>query len=359
MKSREVSGENSGNATGGEWDSLGDVPFFGEDPFKKKHDDNRKERKKHEEQIALRRDKKAKSRVENEEFLKEYLDVRDRYEVSKKANEEEAFKFKSEFEKRATGEEDFEEWIARGEEGISKTTVEYEGAEIPVYTLDGHEFLFLVHNIGYRATDTLTTNREAREHSNALLENPSLFETKAKRVNALSGGGKYGSRYSANISTSLVSNKIPNEFSGAGTARRVDPTDVIYGFSKIGRRNIIGAENTDARTTQGMTSNWHGYSDMMPPSVMGIDELEEDGLERQRKGIKSIYNYNEVAIDRYEPDSDSPLRPDMIIISKQGLWGTIPERQLKHAKHFGIPIVILDENAYIERNRQDIGDKAA
>ena len=175
MKSREVSGENN-NSTDSEWDSLEEVPFFGEDPYRKKHDENKKERKEHEERIALRRDKKEK-------LFEEYLERRDRYEASKKANEEEAFKFKSEFEKRATGEEDFEEWIARGEKGISKTTVEYEGAEIPVYTLDGHEFLFLVHNIGYRATDTITTNREAREHSNALLENPSLFENKEKRVN--------------------------------------------------------------------------------------------------------------------------------------------------------------------------------
>ncbi len=353
MKLKEIREDKNGNAVDGEWDSLGDVPFFGEDPYRKKHDENKKERKEHEEQIALRRDKKEK-------LFEEYLERRDRYEVSKKANEEEAFKFKSEFEKRATGEEDFEEWIARGEEGISKTSVEYEGTEIPVYTLDGHEFLFLVHNIGYRATDTLTTNREAREHSNALIENPSLFETKAKRVNIPSSGkDTYGTGDSANISMSLVSDKVPNEFCGSGTRNNGGSINVVYGFSRIGRRKIIQSNSIDTRTPQGMTSNWRGDSGLIP-SIMGIDKLEECGLEHQRKGTSNVTGkYNEVAIDRYEPDSDSPLRPDMIIISKLCLGSVIQDLQLKHAKHFGIPIVILDEQAYMERNRQGISDKAA
>ena len=121
---------------------------------------------------------------------------------------------------------------------------------------------------------------------------------------------------------------------------------LFYGFSDIGRRKIIAADAKDAAVEQSYTGNIDSSSPT--PTIYSIPEIEQPALDGQKKEGMSFYgNNNEIAIDRYEEDSDKPLLPQFIFVpAERG----INELVLRHAKYYGIPIVVVDEKAYIKKN---------
>jgi len=310
--------------------------FFGEGDSAR-HSENADIRAAHEKAIKAARVEKKKL---NDQMIKEMVDAdaaMARYKTKREM-------FKLDFENMATGVDDFEDWVIMGEDGISKESVEYEGETIPVYHLTGHNFCFLVHDIGYRTRDK-NKYKESAERAFKQLDDPSVFMTRAKKHNQVSRDGGYGEEYSVNISTSLLTDKMPD-----GHAQRGDNYDrtrhLFYGFSDIGRRKIIAADAKDAAVKQSYTGNIDSSSPT--PTIYSIPEIEQPALDNQKKEGMSFYgNYNEIAIDRYEEDSDKPLLPQFIFVpAERG----INELVLRHAKYYGIPIVVVDEKAYIKKN---------
>ena len=155
--------------------------------------------------------------------------------------------FRMDFNERATGPEQFAEWIASGEDGISEEEIEFEGKTIKVYHLTGHEFLALVHCIDYRGSKAdKIIYPEVYEKSKAIRDDPSNWKTVASENNPQNISNGLAKTSSANnISSSLVSNKVPDGH--WGDSERA----IYYGFSNIGHRGIIKAGRGDMGVHQG------------------------------------------------------------------------------------------------------------
>ncbi|MBR6961520.1 hypothetical protein IKH79_02020 [Candidatus Saccharibacteria bacterium] len=314
--------------------------FFGEGDSAR-HSENADIRAAHEKAIKAARVEKKKL---NDQMIKEMVDA-DAAIAKYKTNRE---MFKLDFENRATGVDDFEDWVIMGEDGISKESVEYEGEMIPVYHLTGHNFCFLVHDIGYRSEEgerMKPAHGESIARSLRQLDDPGAFVTRAKKHNQVSRYGDFGKEYSVNISTSLLTDKMPDGHAQRGENYNRE-RHLFYGFSDIGRRKIIAADAKDAAIRQSYTGNIDSSSPT--PTIFNIPELEQAALANQKdEGVSFHGNYNEIAIDRYEEDSDKPLSPQFIFVpAERG----INELVLRHAKYYGIPIVVVDEKAYIKKN---------
>lgn len=237
--------------------------------------------------------------------------------------------FRMDFNKRATGPEQFAEWIASEEDGISEEEIEFEGKTIKVYHLTGHEFLALVHCIDYRGSKAdKIIYPEVYEKSKAIRDDPSNWKTVASENNPQNISNGLAKTSSANnISSSLVSNKVPDGHWG-------DSEEAIYyGFSNIGHRGIIKAGRGDMGVHQGWTSNIEDEADVRP--IQTIDIIEESN------------GPNEVAFNRYEEDNGHSLSPSFIYCPN-GIKTVddLTNAQKHHAAYFNVPIVILHKEAY-------------
>ena len=266
--------------------------------------------------------------------------------------------FRLDFNERATGPEQFEEWIAAEEDGISEEEVDFEDKKIKVYHLTGHRFLCLVHCINYRNAADAIVYPETYKRSMAIQDDPSNWGTTPVSNNPKNENtGRRKTGFANNISTSLVSDKVPN---GSWIDGR---KAIYYGFSNIGLRGVITASYRDTHTQQGWTSkvqdeDFHsvtptGYvSPAMQPGWTDDAHGEGSGEWRTIQTIDTIESFdtcNEVAIDRYEEDSGRPIMPAFIYCpNTTGTVEDLTEAQMRHAAFFGIPIVIMHRDAYEE-----------
>ena len=296
MGNGEISEETTRNENDGLWDSVADVPF------------------------KTWADEVEDKKVKRKEAL-------DSYRAASEA-------FRMDFNERATGPEQFAEWIASEENGISEEEIEFEGKKIKVYHLTGHEFLALVHSIDYRKSSSYAGSSlsKAHEKSRAIRNNPNNWATMPTENNPRNVDNGLGkSDLASNVSTSLASDKAPFGY-------WVDDRDsVYYGFSNLGHRRIITAGYGDRGVHQGWASNIENEEDVR--TIQTIDEIE--------KNFK-VGNGNEVAIDRYEEDSGQPILPDFIYCPELPTYSTdeLADDQKRHAAYFNIPIVILHRDAY-------------
>ena len=265
--------------------------------------------------------------------------------------------FRMDFNERATGPEQFADWIASGEEGITEEEIEFEGKKIKVYHLTGHEFLALVHCIDYRGSKAYEIcYPKIYEKSKAIRDDPSnwgIVPPDNNPQNENTGTAKTAKTNSSNnISASLVSNKVP------GGHWVEDKRAIYYGFSNLGLRGIITAGSHDMRTQQGWTSrvnneDFHEVAPSRQTREWTDSGIEKAGSPRAIPTIEEIEKQNrsnEVAIDRYEEDTGRPLTPDFIYCPEliTGSVGELTDDQKRHAAYYGIPIVILHRDAYGE-----------
>lgn len=266
--------------------------------------------------------------------------------------------FRMDFNERATGPEQFAEWIASEEDGISEEEIEFEGKKIKVYHLTGHEFLFLVHCINYRTKADAKRWPGVYEKSKAILDNPGNWmsipiDNNPKNINTF--GIKTGD--ANNVSASLVSDKIPNGHQGDEEAQ------IYYGFSDLGHRGVITASYRDMHTQQGWTSRVDGKNDFHevipaknanPATIPGwTDDArgEKIGDWRTIQTIDTIEKHDgggEVAFDRYEEDNGRSISPSFIYCPNFSTYSAdeLTDDQKRHAAYFNIPIVILHRDAY-------------
>jgi hypothetical protein len=276
------------------WETVGDVPFSGEEDWAGELHDEMEKR---------------------EEALSQY-----------RAKSE---AFRMDFNERATGPEQFEEWIRTGEEGISVEEIEYEGKKIKVYHLTGHKFLALVHTIDYRGSKAdKIVNPEVYKKSRAIRENPGAWVTTPKENNPENvSNGLAKSPTANNVSSSLVSDEVPEGSWGD------DEKAIYYGFSNLGLRGIIASGRGDRGVHQGWTSEITDEKDVR--EINTIDDIEKANT------------VNEVAFDRYDEDNGRPILPDFIYCPN----GTttvddLTDDQKRHAAYFDVPIVIMHMDAY-------------
>ncbi len=288
------------------------------------------------------------SEIENKKTKKK--EAIDSYEAASEA-------FRMDFNERATGPEQFDEWINSGEDGISREEVEYKDQKIKVYHLTGHSFLSLVHCINYRTKADGILWPGVYEKAKAIQDNPSnwsniALENNPKNVNSF--GIKTGK--ANNISTSLVSDKVPKGYWGD------DEKAIYYGFSNLGHRGIISASYRDVRTQEGWTShvndeNFHKIDSSkhanasMIPGWVDDSHTEEAGGWRTIQTISNIEAHNqpnEVAIDRYEEDNGRPILPNFIYCPNlfNNSIDELTNDQKRHAVYFNIPIVIFHQESY-------------
>lgn len=237
--------------------------------------------------------------------------------------------FRLDFNERATGPEQFEEWINSEEPGITSEEIEYEGQPIKVYHLTGHKFLALVHCIDYRGSKAdKIIYPEVYKKSKAIRDDPSNWITIPNENNPKNvSNGLAKSSSANNISSSLVSDKVPDGHWGD------DEKAIYYGFSNLGLRGIVKSGRGDMGVHQGWTSEINTKEDAR--TIQSIDEIEKTN------------GPNEVAINRYEEDSKRTILPDFIYCpNSAGTTDDLTEAQKRHAAFFNIPIVILHREHY-------------
>lgn len=265
--------------------------------------------------------------------------------------------FRMDFNERATGPEQFAEWIASEEDGISEEEIEFEGKRIKVYHLTGHNFLALVHCIDYRGGKAYERiYPEIYKKSRAIKDDPSNWETMPPENNPQNTNTGVAKTSSANnISTSLVSDKVPS-------GHWIDDRKAIYyGFSNLGLRGVITAGSHDMQTQQGWTSRVNSEDFHKIISSGNTPEWADDGVgvvgfPRAIPTISTIEernDSNEVAIDRYEEDNGCPILPNFIYCPELSTYSVdeLTDDQKRHAAYFNIPIVILHRDAY-DKNQE-------
>lgn len=241
--------------------------------------------------------------------------------------------FRLDFNERATGPNEFAEWVDSGEDGITEEEIEYDDKTIKVYHLAGHKFLALVHCIDYRGSKAdKIIYPEVYKKSKAIRDDPSNWETIPLENNPKNISNGLAKTDSANnISSSLVSDRVPDGHWG-------DREDAIYyGFSDLGLRRIIKAGRGDMGVHQGWTSNIDDEVEVRP--IQTIDEIEK------------INGANEVAFDRYDEDNGRAITPNFIYCPNFiESVDELTDAQKKHAAYFGIPIVIFHQDAYTKQD---------
>lgn len=242
--------------------------------------------------------------------------------------------FRTDFNERATGPEQFAEWVASGEEGIIEEETECDGEKIKVYHLTGHEFLDLVHCIDYRGSKAdKIIYPEVYKKSKAIRDDPSNWITIPAENNPKNiSNGLAKTSTANNISCSLVSDKVPDGHWGDNEEA------IYYGFSNLGRRGIVKAGRGDMGVHQGWTSTIGDEAEVR--TIQTIDEIQDNN------------GANEVAFDRYEEDNGRPILPDFVYCPN-GIEtvDSLTDAQKQHAAYFHVPIVILHREFYDKEHK--------
>ena len=193
--------------------------------------------------------------------------------------------------------------------------------------------VFLVLSVLVMASSLIYILFFKNKKSKAIRDDPSEWETIASENNPRNVSNGLAKTSSANnISSSLVSNKVPDGHWGDSEKA------IYYGFSNLGHRGIIKAGRGDMGVHQGWTSIIEDETDVR--TIQTIDEIEaSDGA-------------NEVAFNRYEEDNGHSLPPSFIYCPNFiETVDDLTDAQKRHAVYFNIPIVILHRNAYDESRK--------
>ena len=233
-----------------------------------------------------------------------------------------------ELNSRLTTVESLEEAVMAREEGVAKRSVEFEGEEIPVYDLTGKPFEMISHAVDYRYANWSMGNADiGNKTAQELLEHPEVWERTREEVMREEG---YGTRREDAkgdvISTSYVNSEMNidtrvSKFGGYYT--------LCYGFERLPADSLLYVTSGDAGSSN---TGGKGETLLNRSDVEGIKNLE---------GAGGAPGYNEVVLRRYD-ESGEALLPSYMIAED----GHITEEMLRHAKHFGVPIVNIEREPY-------------
>ena len=236
-----------------------------------------------------------------------------------------------ELNSRLTTVDGLEEAVLAEEEGVSRRTVEFEGSEIPVYDLTGKPFEMVSHAVDYRYANWSMGNADiGNKTAQDLLVHPEVWERTREEVETEEGYGTRREDAKGDVISCSYVNSEKNidsrvaKFGGYYT--------LCYGFERMPADSLLYATGGD-----GGTSNTGGKGEAaLSRSDMGAIERFE--------GAGGTPMYNEMVLRRYD-ESGEPLKPSYIIAEN----GQITEAAMRHAKHFGIPIVNIERKNYDTR----------
>lgn len=229
------------------------------------------------------------------------------------------------FNAELTTIDDLDEAILAEENGISKTSVEYNGKEIPVYDLTGYDIKFIQHRLDYkivRGVSGLYNSSIAQ----MVINDPSIWASKMSDLPKPNNSDYYGYIISATYMDTAVN------YANSGIVQD-QSGGVTYGFSRLLPNSLIGTNTSDGSTPNATNIN---DASLASKNFMTPQYLAEN----------SAKTYNEVAFRRYD-DQGTPVKPDFIIAD-----GPISEDQKRHAAFFNIPIINIHSKVYWDRECQ-------
>ena len=202
-------------------------------------------------------------------------------------------------------------------EGIEHFTIDEDdpGKALKVVKLTGAPFKMLSHTIYeyYNRPDIY----------NALIDDPNIWNT---------------AQGSSTISTSCIDEKHCDNYLQSDTDQS---TQVLLGFNHIQPGGIAAMAPSDGFLRGGLKLKMSGVLFTTCDQLMRqFDRIEPQLNERQR--------YNEVGLSRIssEPGArNGRLQPSHIIVHGSGI-DDINENSKKFARYFGIPITLIDDEAY-------------
>ena len=213
-----------------------------------------------------------------------------------------------------------------GEDGISKTEVEYNGKTIPVYNLNGLPFQFFQTTLDYKLDKGQTRDNFiiATNIAKAVFEDPAVWARHRSDVEALNTEVK-SEQAGTTISLSYVDTEI-NLRTGGVTSE----FGATYGFEHLPSDSILSITAQD-----GATNNRVGDEKTFLRSYKDPAALAEN----------SRAKYNEVLVRRYD-ETGQPYLPDYMVVRN----GNITDYTKRHAAYFNIPIINIEEEPYIKRD---------
>ena len=214
-----------------------------------------------------------------------------------------------------------EESLAENPE-VEKSTMSYNGSEIPVYTLHGFPVKMLTHTVDYRKNN-LSGSIGTKTYKE-VMEDPSIWAKRRDIAEQTEGFGTTNDNARGDTISASYTNSEQNFDS------RVSG-ELVYGFCQVEADSVLAVVNGDGGTT-----NMAGTLETTISNPDKFDILEGSG---------STKGYNEVLLRRYS-ENGMPKRPDYILAEN----GKITETMLKHAEYFGIPIINLDMEAYRQKS---------
>ncbi len=202
-------------------------------------------------------------------------------------------------------------------EGIEHFTIDEDdpGKALKVVKLTGAPFKMLSHTIYeyYNRPDIY----------NALIDDPSVWNT---------------AQGSSTISTSCIDEECYDNYLQSGA----DPsTRVLLGFNHIQPSGIAAMAPSDGYLRGGLKLEMGGVL------FTTCDELMRK-FDRVKHLHDRFYRYNEVGLSRIssEPEArNGRLQPSHIIVHGSGI-DDINENSKKFARYFGVPITLIDDEAY-------------
>lgn len=216
--------------------------------------------------------------------------------------------------------------IAMGMEGVSKRKIYYHNLQtdeykINVYDLNGLPFKCLMHDVKYRFSDPESTGYKTAKK---LLSNPAFWmRDQSERVQ-----GQYWT-------PNQEAGTICCLFCSTDTQLATVPDDgLAYGFAGIRPKSLLKTHISDGHTPSDKEAT---------ESLRSIGNSPNDLLYNQQGP------YNEVTLGRYD-DNGQPYKPDFILTSNNN----ISDYAITHAFYYGIPIINIDNQAYINQQRQGI-----
>ena len=270
---------------------------------------------------------------DREQLAKEMSEARSRLEKSKK----EKFQIQRaqelterDFNSRLLKVDDLDEQILAGNSEVDKRSIEFEGAEIPVYDLKGVPYALFTTVVDYKnKKDTATRHDTAMK----VLEDPSFWTQTFEQA---FGENRMADPDSLEEKVKDMSTTICGSYNNSETRSRrkfVKDGKLRYGFDHLASDSLI---------TGGTKDQQSGRMDGLKPSKIKNSSLVWELEQGEYDG-----EYDEVVIRRYS-ETGQPKLPDYIVTYD----GQISEETKRHAAYFKIPILNIENAYYSEREEK-------
>lgn len=356
MKSHEqnIQQEESRNSAYDVWRSLGD-----DVPFRNGGIDTYEQYQERRQQIQKLVDRDAENRQALSKVMEAYWggDGKSGFKHEQLQKDRRTELLEREFNDAMTTPQELAQAVAENKDGISLSQLEYQGRQVQVYDLFGHELRFLQHAVDYKIYDS-SARILGRDSAHSLLEDPSKWlSSRERQESSLEDGEK---RLTDNISTSYVDTSL-NLIRRGGVK---SPHAVVYAFTHLGANDLIATSGGDLRTEGNAAMHDETkYIDNERNQKYIIHDVKQHNAQMTPEQVarSHYYSYNEVVISRYK-DNGEPVLPDMMIVhsDSEDQMGGITEDTLRHAAFFNIPIVRIHDRKYQDlaaaEYRQEIQD---